>query len=96
MRLKLDLKRGAGIEPRAAYDTPIATMKPEFGKIFCQSDALVRFYVRHFQCLFVQVLIREVAFSERSILGGENSLANEPEWVYSIQIMKLSPNRWRC
>ena len=46
--MQFDLKRSAGIEPRAAYDTRIATMKPEFGKIFCQPDAFVRFYVRHF------------------------------------------------
>ena len=48
MGLKLDLKRSAGIEPRAAYDTPIAAMKPEFGKILREPNAFVSFDVCHF------------------------------------------------
>ena len=48
MRLKFDLKSSAGIEPCAAYDTRIAAMKPEFGKILREPNAFVSFYVCHF------------------------------------------------
>jgi hypothetical protein len=48
MGLKFHLEGREGIEPRAAYDTRVATMKAELGKIFCQANAFFRFDVCHF------------------------------------------------
>src|SRR5438094_9453861 len=48
IRFELDLIRGAGLEPRAAYNAHLTTMKPEFGKILCQPDAFVILDVCHF------------------------------------------------